>query len=466
MHWEEQRKSYRLWDQRWTNRDVCGIIENSSYHWCLGCLDDNEGVHLEGHGIDLAIYLDCAATTPIEPQVQQEIMHYLGVEFGNAGSRTHDYGIRARRAVEKARGQVSRVVSARRSEVIFTSGATESNNLAILGLASHGLQVGKTHIVSTQIEHKSVLEPLQTLARRGFTVTLVAPNHGGWVEPRIVREALRDDTLLVSVMQINNETGVRQPIGEIAQLLDDHDAYFHVDAAQGFGKEFRPLCNRRMDLISISGHKIHGPKGIGALITRRRKNRRLPLTPLMHGGGQEFGLRPGTLPVHLIVGLGKAAELALEGWERRTQRYREFRNRLIHALHPLTPVLHGDQNRTVPHIMNLSFPGIDAEEAMEALRDVVAISDGSTCTSASGTCSHVLSAMRLTDAQLDGALRLSWCHMTEEPDWAAFVEIIEQLRKETSDPLTAKDADQPTVAERSVVPFTSLADVKYENIPG
>ncbi len=378
----------------------------------------------------MVVYLDCAATSPIDPRVQQEVVGYLGLEFGNAGSRHHAFGSRARSAVEKARVQVAAVVGATRGEVIFTSGATESNNLALLGLAEHGARFGRTHVVSTRIEHKSVLEPLQALSERGFEVTLVAPEPGGWVHPEAVLDAVRDDTLLVSVMQVNNETGVVQPIDEIAQLLGGHGAYFHVDAAQGFGKEIGPLRTRRIDLISISGHKIYAPKGVGGLVLRRRNGWRPPLAPLMYGGGQELGLRPGTLPVPLVVGLGKAAELALEEHRNRWEQCRKFKETVLRKLRPLNPVFNGDLDRTAPYMINLAFPGISSEEAIEALGGVVAISNGSACTSTSDSCSHVLSALRLGEAQIEGALRLSWCHLTEEPDWIRFTEAIEGIREE------------------------------------
>ena len=257
------------------------------------------------------MYLDCNATTPVDPRVQAEVLTYLAEEFGNAGSRTHAYGQVAKDRVNRARQQVAAVVDARPEEVVFTSGATESDNLAILGLADHGTHAGRRHIISTQIEHKAVLEPLEEMARRGFEVTLLPPTAGGWIDPDAIRQALRPDTLLVSVMAVNNETGVIQPIPEIADALTGSEAYFHVDAAQAFGKQIEPLRHRRIDLMSISGHKIYAPKGIGALVTRRRGYQRPPLRPLLFGGGQERGLRPGTLPVALIAGLGTAAELAL-----------------------------------------------------------------------------------------------------------------------------------------------------------
>ena len=260
----------------------------------------------------MAVYLDCNATTPLEPEVQREMLRFFEGEFGNAGSRTHEFGARAKQAIQKARDQVAALVSAQREEVIFTSGATESNNLAILGLAAFGEQSKRRHIISTQIEHKAVLEPLEELERRGFEVEFLAPNSDGRVETEKIHAALRPDTLLVSVMHANNETGVIQPIEEIATILGKHAAYFHVDAAQTFGKLIEPLRNPRIDFISASAHKIYGPKGVGALIARRRGFDRAPLTPLLFGGGQERGLRPGTLPVPLIVGAWPSCRTRVE----------------------------------------------------------------------------------------------------------------------------------------------------------
>jgi cysteine desulfurase len=372
----------------------------------------------------MCVYLDCAATTPIAPEVEEVVLRYLREEFGNAGSRTHQRGLRARRAVERARDQVAAVVSATRGEVVFTSGATEGNNLAILGLAEHGARTGRRHVVGTQIEHHAVLEPLEALKHRGFDITLVPPTRGGWVDPDSVRRAVRPDTLLVTVMHVNNETGVIQPVDTLADLLADHEAYFHVDAAQSFGKVIEPLRKPRIDLISVSAHKIHGPKGIGALVTRKRNGDRPPLTPLMYGGGQEMGLRPGTLPVHLIAGLGTAAELAMSQSAARTEANASFRRELLEGLAPLRPVLAGDQDRVVPHIVNLSFPGLDSEQVIEALAGMVEVSSGAACTSQSYTCSHVMGAMGVDAKQAEGAIRFSWSHMTERVDWGRVVEAL------------------------------------------
>jgi cysteine desulfurase len=371
-----------------------------------------------------AVYLDCAATTPIDPRVRDVVLRYLEEEFGNAGSRTHDFGANARRAVERARDQVAAVAGASRGDVVFTSGATESNNLALLGLAAQGRAAGRLHLVATQIEHHAVLEPLRALAARGFRLTLVEPRPDGWVEPEAVAEALEEDTLLVSVMHVNNETGVRQPLREIAARLDGHPAFFHVDAAQGFGRDLDALRHPRIDLVSVSGHKLHAPKGVGALIARRRGSERPPLAPLLHGGGQELGLRPGTLPVALIAGLGEAAERALAEAESRAARCRELRALILAGLAPLRPELNGDPARALPHILSLSFPGLGADAVIEAWQGLAEVSDGAACTTQSRTCSHVLAAMELSQERRDGAVRLSWCHLTPLPPLDSMVEAL------------------------------------------
>lgn len=388
----------------------------------------------------MVIYLDCAATTPIDPRVREEVVRHLD-EIGNAGSRTHEYGRRARAAVERARAAVAASVGASRGDVLFTSGATEANNLAILGLAAHGIATRRRHIISTRIEHHAVLEPLAELSRCGFDVELIPPDSHGSVDAGAVQRALRPDTLLVSVMHVNNETGAIQPIDAILATLDRSDVWIHVDAAQSYGKDFSTLRNPRIDLMSVSGHKLHAPPGIGALVARRRGDRRPPLAPLLYGGGHERGLRPGTLPVALIAGFGKAAELALEEGDERERRCREFRARLLEGLAPLEPVINSDPARSVPHIVNLSIPGVDAEAAIEAWRDLVAISHGAACTSQTYTCSHVLGAMGLAGWRQEGALRLSWCHFTEMPNVARMVEAI--ARADTRDGAYSREPGHP-----------------------
>lgn len=373
------------------------------------------------------VYLDCAATTPLEDSVKDTLLHYLTEDYGNEGSRTHEFGSRAKQAVQKARDQVAGVAGAKRDEVLFTSGATESNNLAILGLAAEGEKQGKKHIICSRIEHKAVLEPVEALEEQGFEVTWVDADASGQVSPQAISKALRKDTLLVTLMQVNNETGVRQPIREVCDALRDQPAYLHCDAAQGYGKELESLKDLRIDLISISGHKIYGPKGIGALIARRRGFRKCPLSPITVGGGQERGLRPGTLPVPLIAALGEAAALAEKDAAKRMARCQEIRKAALQALAPLNPKLTGDPAHVLPHILNLSISGIDSEALIVSLKDLIAISNGSACTSTSYSASHVLKAMGMNNDEANACIRLSWCHLTPNVDWEAVAQRIKSL---------------------------------------
>jgi cysteine desulfurase len=367
------------------------------------------------------IYLDCNATTLLEPEVRDVVWRFMEEEFGNEGSRTHEFGARAKQAVQRARDQVAAVVGAKRDEVIFTSGATESNNLAILGLAEHGLATGRTHVVTSRIEHKAVLEPFEELERRGFSVSWIGADRSGRVQVDELASVLTPETFLVSIMQVNNETGLRQPLEEIATALRGHDAWLHTDAAQGFGKDLDTLRNPRIDLISVSGHKIFAPKGVGALISRRRGYERAPLRPLVFGGGQERGLRPGTLPVALIAGLGTAAEIAVRDHKDRISRCREIRDQALQAFAPLEPCYTGDLESALPHVLNVAFGDLDSEALMVALKDLIAISNGSACTSSSYTPSHVLRAMGMTEDHANRCIRISWCHLTPDVDWRAIV---------------------------------------------
>lgn len=374
------------------------------------------------------IYLDCNATTPLDPVVREVLFHYLTEEYGNDGSRTHEYGSRAKQAVQKARDQVGAVVQGKRDEVIFTSGATESNNLAILGLAAYGRESGKRHLIGTRIEHKAVLEPLEEMEKQGFELTWLGCDEQGRVRVEELESVLRPDTLLVSIMAANNETGVRQPLDEVCGVLAGHEAYLHTDASQTFGKNLEPLRKDRIDLISVSGHKIFAPKGVGALITRRRGYDRVPLKSLVYGGGQERGLRPGTLPVALVAALGAAAEVAIKDHEKRAKHCRKLKDAALKAFEPLSPRINGRPEETMDHVLNLAFPGIDSEALIVALKDLVAISNGSACTSSSYTPSHVIKAMGYGDDEANEAIRLSWCHLTPEVEWDKLVARIKDLR--------------------------------------
>jgi cysteine desulfurase len=375
----------------------------------------------------MTYYFDCAATSPIDPDARTALLRYTDLEYGNAGSRTHEFGTQAKRAVQVARAQVAALANARADEVIFTSGATEANNLAILGLRAHGEATGKSHIVTTAIEHKAVLEPVQALVAAGFEATIIAPDADGRVSAENVLAAVRPDTMLVSVMHANNETGALQPITEIGSALANTSVFFHVDAAQSFGKLSAPLIDANIQLISVSGHKLFAPKGIGALIVRRAATK-VPLAPLIYGGGQERGLRPGTLPVAMIAAFGAACAAASRDAPARAARCRDIRQNLLDALLPIGAVINGSPDLGLVSTINLSFPGLDSEAVMVVLKDLVALSNGSACTSASYNPSHVLVAMGLPDDRIDSALRFSWCHMTDEPNWAEVAHRIKGLR--------------------------------------
>ncbi|MFJ6439509.1 cysteine desulfurase DndA [Streptomyces sp. NPDC091649] len=356
---------------------------------------------------DLVAYLDVAATTRVDPRVADVVLHWMTEDFGNAGSRTHEYGTRAKRAVKEARTFLAGTVGAKVEEVIFTSGATESNNIALLGIAPYGETHQRRHIITSAIEHKAVVEPLLHLQSKGFEVDFLEPGPSGRITTESVLEKLRPDTLLVSLMHVNNETGVIQPVAELARKLRETPTYFHVDAAQGYGKLPEDL-KAPIDLISISGHKVGAPKGVGALITRRRGWDKVPLEPIMFGGGQERKLRPGTLPVPLIMGFYEAAKIFQEtrgNWEREA---REMRERILVALAKTRFRINGDAEHSVPHILNVTFEGLNAEALIVRLKSQVAVATGSACTSASYTPSHVLTAMGLPEDVAANGLRFSW----------------------------------------------------------
>ena len=374
----------------------------------------------------MTIYLDMNATSPVLDEVADLVRKMFLEEYGNAGSRTHEFGANAKKAVEKARKQVADVVDADKSEVIFTSGATESNNIAILGLKEFGEANNKKHIITTRIEHKAVLEPIEHLEKNGFTVSYLEVDESGIVKPEELKKLVQEDTLLVSIMHINNETGSIQPINEICDALELSEAYLHIDAAQSFGKMSDDLKNGRIDLISVSGHKVYAPKGVGALIMRKRGFLKPPLKPIMFGGGQEKGLRPGTLAVPLIAGFGLACEIVQKNaaaWRKHAQ---NLKDELVQALNTLDAQYNGEN--TSPYVLNFSVPGINSEAAMVMLKGIAAVSNGSACTSSSYTPSHVLTAMKLDEKRIAGAIRVSWGHMTESLPITKIVEKLESLR--------------------------------------
>ena len=373
----------------------------------------------------MPVYLDCNATTQVEAPVADLVFKLMREEYGNAGSRTHGFGTSAKKHVEVARGQVASVTDDDKASVIFTSGATESNNIALLGLENYAKENNKNHIITTEIEHKSVLEPIQELQKRGFEVTYLPASEDGLVTSNALKNALREDTFLVSIMHINNETGSIQPIAEFCSVLAGHDAYFHVDAAQSFGKYSEALKNDRIDLISASGHKLYAPKGIGALIQRKRGFFKVPLKPIIFGGGQERSLRPGTLAVPLIAGFGLACELAVKNVTVRTEHAKKIKKDVVDFLQQFNADINGES--TSDYVVNFSIPEVNSEAAMVVFKDIVAVSNGSACTSNSYTPSHVLVSMGLNENRINGAIRMSWSHQTESVPFAQLSEKIEQL---------------------------------------
>jgi cysteine desulfurase len=392
------------------------------------------------------IYLDNHATTRCDPRVVDAMVPYLSEIYGNAGSRNHAYGWEAQAAVENAREQVANMLGGDPKEIVFTSGATESDNLAILGVARFYKDKGR-HIITVATEHKAVLDSCHALEKEGFEVTYLMPDAQGLISPDQVRDALRDDTILVSVMWGNNEIGVVQDIAAIGAVCKERGVIFHTDAVQGFGRLPFDVAEMNVDLVSVSGHKIYGPKGIGALWIRRGRPR-IRLEPIMFGGGQERGLRSGTHAVHQIVGLGKAAELSVEALTNgEVDRVRALRDRLWNSLQKNLDELYlnGSWEHRLPNNLNVSFAFCEGEAMMMAIKDL-AVSSGSACTSASLEPSYVLRALGVdvelahtsirfgigrfnTEADIDFAVQL----ITEKVGWLREMSPLYEMVKEGVD---------------------------------
>jgi cysteine desulfurase len=377
---------------------------------------------LERNRPKLPIYLDYQATTPVDPRVLAVMLPYFGEKFGNPHSVSHGMGREAAAAVEAARAQLAALIGAAPREIIFTSGATEANNLAIKGAAGFE-HATRRHVVTLATEHKCVLESCRALEADGFRVTLLPVEPNGLVSLERLGRALSADTLLVSIMAANNEIGVIQPLAAIGALCREHGAYFHSDAAQAVGKIPLDVEALGIDLMSISGHKMYGPKGIGALYVRRRP--RVRLAALMSGGGQERGLRSGTLPAMLCVGLGEAAAVAGREMAAEARQIASLRERLMSGLTRRLPdlLLNGDPERRLPGNLNLGFPGIDAEALMAALPEL-ALSTGSACTSAKIAPSYVLAALGLPDTLARASIRIGIGRFTSEAEIDYAIEAI------------------------------------------
>ncbi|SOY90838.1 cysteine desulfurase (tRNA sulfurtransferase), PLP-dependent [Cupriavidus taiwanensis] len=367
------------------------------------------------------IYMDYSATTPVDPRVADKMIPYLREQFGNPASRSHAYGWDAERAVEEAREQVAALVGADPREIVWTSGATESDNLAIKGAANFYSGKGK-HIITVKTEHKAVLDTTRELERQGFEVTYLDVKDNGLLDMEVFKQALRPDTILVSVMLVNNEIGVIQDVEQIGEICREKGIIFHCDAAQATGKVVIDLNKLKCDLMSFSAHKTYGPKGIGALYVRRKP--RVRIEAQMHGGGHERGMRSGTLATHQIVGMGEAFRIAREEMATENERIRMLRDRLWNGLSDMEEVyLNGDLEHRVPHNLNVSFNFVEGESLIMAIKDV-AVSSGSACTSASLEPSYVLRALGRNDELAHSSIRFTVGRFTTEQEIDYTVELL------------------------------------------
>lgn len=367
------------------------------------------------------IYLDYAATTPVDPRVAEKMIPYLTEQFGNPASSSHQFGWTAEEAVENARLEIARLINADSKEIIFTSGATESDNLALKGAAQFYQSKGK-HLITVKTEHKAVLDTMRELEREGFEVTYLGVQENGLINLDELKAAIRDDTILISVMWVNNEIGVIQDIETIGEICRQYKIIFHVDAAQAAGKVHIDLQKIKVDLLSMSAHKIYGPKGIGALYVRRKP--RVRLEAQMHGGGHERGFRSGTLPTHQIVGMGEAYRLARLEIDKDREHALKLRNLFLEHIKDLEEVyINGDLEHRVPSNLNISFNFVEGESLIMAVKEL-AVSSGSACTSASLEPSYVLRALGRNDELAHSSLRITFGRMTTEEEMIYAAELI------------------------------------------
>ncbi len=367
------------------------------------------------------IYLDYSATTPVDPRVAEAMIPWLCENFGNPASRSHSYGWEAEDAVEKARAQVASLVKADPREIVWTSGATESNNLAIKGAAHFYQEKGK-HLITVRTEHKAVLDTMRELERQGFEVTYLDVQENGLLDLDVLKAAIRPDTILVSVMMVNNEIGVIQDIEAIGEITREKGIVFHVDSAQAAGKVEIDLTKLKVDLMSFSAHKIYGPKGIGALYIRRKP--RVRIEAQMHGGGHERGFRSGTLPTHQIVGMGEAFAIAEAEMAEENARIRRLRDRLLAGLSEIQETyVNGDMEHRVPHNLNISFNYVEGESLIMAIKEL-AVSSGSACTSASLEPSYVLRALGRNDELAHSSIRFTIGRFTTEAEVDSAIELL------------------------------------------
>lgn len=358
----------------------------------------------------MSIYLDYNASAPIDSRVLETMVDVYKNQIGNADSRTHNYGDQARGVVEKARGQVASLLGVNKDEVFFTSGATESNNIAIQGLEEYANVSGKKHIITTAIEHKAVLETVKHMEKKGFEVDLVYPDDSGRVSADEILGLVREDTLLVSVMHVNNETGIIQPVKEIGEVLTKEGVLFHVDATQSCGKLVDEIRELKYNMLSLSAHKFRGPQGIGALVLKKNRYKLPPVKPIMFGGQQEKGISPGTVPVALIAGLGKACELAEKEHIQNDTKTKHIKDAIMDLFDQsnLEYKINGDSEYCVSSTVNIAIKGVISEALMISSKEYCGISNGSACTSQSYSLSYVLKAMGIEDSMIESSIRISW----------------------------------------------------------
>lgn len=360
----------------------------------------------------MSIYLDYNSSAPIDKRVLEFMIDVYTNIIGNADSRTHGYGEAARKIVENARKQVASILRISSDEVFFTSGATESNNIALQGLKEYAYATNKKHIITTSIEHKAVLETAKALQRQGFEVDYVSPDLSGRISVEDILTRVRADTLLVSVMHVNNETGIIQPVYEIGNALQEREVLFHVDATQSFGKLVEELQRVKYNMLSMSAHKLGGPQGIGALILRKQRYKLPPVKAIMYGGQQEHGIRPGTLPVALIAGLGKACEIAEKEYKDNIRVCKEIKEKIKSILDAsgLEYKYNGFQEYAIPSTVNVCLCGVSSEALMLSSKEFCSLSNGSACNSKSYNPSYVLLAMGIPKDQIESSVRISWGH--------------------------------------------------------
>ena len=358
----------------------------------------------------MGIYLDYNASAPIDSDVLETMINVYKNHIGNADSRTHTYGDTAREIVESSRKQVAELLNIAPGEVFFTSGATESNNIAIQGLFDYACESGKKHIVTSTIEHKAILETVKEMGRRGFKVDFVDPDASGRVDPKKIFERVQDNTLLVSIMHVNNETGIIQPVHEIGEELASSNILFHVDATQSCGKLVKELQALKYSMLSFSAHKLEGPQGIGVLVLRKKNYKLPPVKSIMFGGQQEHGIRPGTVPVALVAGCGKACELALNSYEENLKKLKKIKELILKLLAEsgVSYSLNGNQSNCLDNTINICFHGVSSEALMLSSKQYCSVSNGSACTSSNYSPSYVLSAMGIPLNQIENSIRISW----------------------------------------------------------